>query len=110
MASSVVGTLCVVSLLCCLGPCALMSGNFLFISFGRVMGSVAADINCAGWVGWFVYLGFMAGAESLSLRVGQCLGKLQGRRWGPSGCFHFFLLFPFSFISFYPVDFVSGDL
>ena len=69
-----------------------------------------ADINCAGWVGWFVYSGFMAGAEFLSHRVGQCLGKLQGRRWGPSGCFHFFLLFPFSFISFYPVDFVSGDL
>ena len=74
--------------------------KFLFISFGWVMGSVAADINCAGWVGWFVYLGFMAGAESLSPRVGLCLGKLQGRRWGPSGCFHFFFCFPFLLFPF----------
>ena len=97
--SSVVGSLCVVSAVL-LGTLYPDVWKFLFISFGWVMDSIATAFYYAGWVGWLVYLGFVANAESLPPCVGLCLGKLQGRRWGPSGCFHFFFWFPFLLFPF----------
>ena len=60
------------------------------------MDSVESVFCCAGCVGWLAYSGFVAVGESAPACVGLCLGKLQGKRWGPSGCFHFFFFLLFS--------------
>ena len=97
--SLVVGSMCVVSAVL-FGVLYSDVWNFLFISLGWVMGSVVSGFCCAGWVGWLVYLGFVAKEGSSPPCVGLCLGKLQGKRWGPSGCFHFFFWFPFLLFPF----------
>ena len=74
--------------------------EFLFVSFGWVVDSVVSGFYYAGWVGWLVYLGFVASGESSPPCVRLCLGKLQGKRWGPSGRFHFFFWFPFLLFPF----------